>query len=346
MLPLSASTLDHLSLSRRSNPPLRTLHTSTMPRSSRQQHNDMLVDSDDENVAPSQTQTDDDDVKVMMFSSQAPEMSQNIHIARATEKSKFLELNEPVREKHIVDLTRLILGKALAGDSIDRLKCAKEAGVAEAKVSNALFEEVNERLHNCFAFELKRVPAWMEKQKLLPKAYKDRYYLINSINDESGAHSKAIHNVHTSSSVEKGLLMVVLALSYCKGEPLADGSRWILDTDLYKLLHKLDDTLPAEPLGVKRTSRAATTTSDNDTPDVDALMEVFVQRDYLLREKTNETLANLHQQATDTSFFYAMGPRATMEIGRKQIIYFCAEVLGEDPDPTMLKELEDHPEEE
>ena len=38
---------------------------------------------------------------------------------------------------------------------------------------------------------------------------------------------------------------------------------------------------------------------------------------------------------------YAMGPRSHLEIGRKQVIHFCAEVLGEEPDPTMLAELEE-----
>ena len=37
---------------------------------------------------------------------------------------------------------------------------------------------------------------------------------------------------------------------------------------------------------------------------------------------------------------YAMGPRAAMEVGRKQIIYFCSNVLDEQPDPTMLAEVE------
>ena len=29
-----------------------------------------------------------------------------------------------------------------------------------------------------------------------------------------------------------------------------------------------------------------------------------------------------------------------MEVGRKQIIYFCSNVLDEQPDPTMLAEVE------
>jgi hypothetical protein len=43
---------------------------------------------------------------------------------------------------------------------------------------------------------------------------------------------------------------------------------------------------------------------------------------------------------------YAMGPRAAMEVGRKQVIYFCAEILDEEPDPTMLRDVEEDLEEE
>ncbi len=38
---------------------------------------------------------------------------------------------------------------------------------------------------------------------------------------------------------------------------------------------------------------------------------------------------------------YAMGPRAAMENGRKQVIYFCSNVLDEQPDPTMLAEVDE-----
>ena len=27
------------------------------------------------------------------------------------------------------------------------------------------------------------------------------------------------------------------------------------------------------------------------------------------------------------------------EVGRKQVVFFCSEILGEEPDPTMLKEI-------
>ena len=33
--------------------------------------------------------------------------------------------------------------------------------------------------------------------------------------------------------------------------------------------------------------------------------------------------------------------RAAIEVGRKQVIYFCASILDEQPDPTMLKEVDE-----
>jgi MAGE family len=301
-----------------------------------------VEDDDEEEVEVDEVEEN----AVMMFSSQVPEFSQNIQPARAFEKANLLKLGEEAREKAIKDLTRLILFKALAGEPIDRTKCVKEAGISDARISSAAFEEVNIRLRNCFDFELKRIPAWMEKLKNLPKSLADRYYAINCLEDDTnGVHSKAIHSVHETSSVEKGFLMVVLALTYCKGEPVSDGSRWILDKDLYSFLNRIDENIPSEPpvLGSKKSRHFNGPGGEGGvgmTPDADVLLEKFVRRDYLFKEKGNETLLSMSHNAEDWSSFYSMGPRAAMEIGRKQVIFFCAEILDEEPDPTMLKELE------
>jgi hypothetical protein len=58
-------------------------------------------------------------------------------------------------------------------------------------------------------------------------------------------------------------------------------------------------------------------------------------------EKTTPTAG-----ADETTTIYAMGPRSLLEIGKKQVIYFCAELLDEAPDPTMLAEIESFQEEE
>jgi hypothetical protein len=60
----------------------------------------------------------------------------------------------------------------------------------------------------------------------------------------------------------------------------------------------------------------------------------------LLSEKVSDPKV-LGSQVTDQDIFqYSMGPRAAMEIGRHQIIFFCSEILDEgEPDPTMLQEI-------
>lgn len=171
--------------------------------------------------------------------------------------------------------------------------------------------------------------------------------MINSIvEDESGTHSKALHGVHNASAAEKGFLMVVLAFCYCQGEPRSDGSRWILDQDLYALLHKTDENIPAAPPLKRRSSQSqhANTSSNHSSVDADVLLHKFVQRDYLVSIKAQDFLqadAQTQTQLEDNSVYYTMGPRAAMEIGRKQVVCFCAEVLGQDPDPTMLQELQE-----
>lgn len=150
--------------------------------------------------------------------------TQEIHSAKAKERENLNRLDDVQREKALSDLTRLVLFKGLAGESLDRLKCTKEADLPP-RITSAAFEEVNRRLQNVFDFELKRIPAWMEHMKDLSQAKKDRYYLVNCLNeDESGEHSKAIHAVHEDCAIEKGLLMVILALCYCEGEAKSDGT--------------------------------------------------------------------------------------------------------------------------
>jgi hypothetical protein len=64
---------------------------------------------------------------------------------------------------------------------------------------------------------------------------------------------------------------------------------------------------------------------------MDALQERFVQLDYLLQDKIEEPDScegGLSSQGDDGKVTaYAMGLRAAMEIGQKQVIYFCSNVL-------------------
>jgi hypothetical protein len=309
----------------------------------------VVADSDDEEEGGD---------PVIMFSQQAPEASQGLAAVRVADQRNLESMDLATREKALSSLSRLVLFRALERESIDRPKICKDAGLDGTNISTAAFQEVAKRLRNVFGFELNRIPKYMkikdcpnkgDNPKGLPTKFKDRHYVLNGVlKNTDGMHSKAIHSMHQDSSIEKGLLILILALIFCKGESRPGGSRWILARDLYRLLHDVDEAIPEEP-PAQGTARAKAGTQasqknryrdkDNLTPNVDGLLDQFVQSDYLFKEKATEENVT-SQTVEEGDVLYSMGPRSAMEVGRKQVIYFCAEILDEEPDPSMLKEAE------
>jgi hypothetical protein len=308
-------------------------------------------------VAESDGDGEEEGEHVIMFSQQAPEASQAPVPARPADQRNLESMDPATRDKALSSLSRLVLFRALEREPIDRPKICKDAGL-DANISTAAFQEVAKRLRNVFGFELSRIPKYMkvkdcpnkgDNPKGLPTKFKDRHYVLNGVlKNTDGMHSKAIHSMHQDSSIEKGLLILILALIFCKGESRPGGSRWILARDLYRLLHDVDEAIPEEP-PAQGTARAKAGTQasqknryrdkDNLTPNVDGLLDQFVQSDYLFKEKATEENVT-SQTVEEGDVLYSMGPRSAMEVGRKQVIYFCAEILDEEPDPSMLKEAE------
>ena len=263
------------------------------------------------------------------------------------------QMDPAAREKLLTSLSRLILFRALEREPLERLKLAKEAGInnSEQRITTAAFQVASNRLANVFGFQLNRLPKYTENIKPLnSNKFKDRYYLQNAVVEgQDGKHSKAIHMTHQDSAIENGLLMLVLAFIYCKGDCRADGSRWILDRDLYRLLNSVDEAIPEEPPAqgtarAKASHRGSARFREHGslTPNVDALLEKFVNWDFLVKEKaTDDNYHTQHTALEEGDMLYSMGPRSLMEIGKKQIIHFCSAILDEEPDPTMLKDLEE-----
>jgi len=336
---------------------------------------------------------DDDDPSMSQFTlSQCPqtfELSQSIPEPKATEKQRLSDLSATLASQSITSLSRVLLFKAFSGQAIDRRKCFEEAlppEVRSDRISNALLQEAEVRLRTVWGLEIKGVPDFMMNS--LPTKYKDRFYVLNHVSDPDGSHSMTIHNQeHTSE--EKGLLMVILALAFCKGTAIQTNAgptnmtmtqgqnekqyiytaRWISDIVLYRLLNSIDDTITEEPprnvtrtgAGSKRKSFSNVSISSSQSPssrrthshfhasnmiDIESKLEKFVSMDYLVKEKSADKLGSANQDDVgnadlDEGFCYAMGPRAALEIGRRQLIYFCADILGEQPDETMLAEIND-----
>ena len=283
-----------------------------------------------------------------MFSQLLPEASQSVFPERPGERNNINNLDPKTQEKHLSAISRMILFRAFEREPIDRLKVAKDAGITgKERIGSVAFQEASRRLRNVFGFELNRIPKYMETMKGMPPRFKDRYYLLNAVNDtEQGTHSRSIHSVHEGSTIEKGFILLVNGLIFCKGESKANSTRKIFERDLYKYLHRVDEAIPEEP-PAQGTARARDrsryrirTKGEALTPNVDALLEQCVNWDYFIKEKATEANC-LSQNFDEGDFIYSMGPRSAMEIGRKQIIYFCASILGEEPDPSMLREVEE-----
>lgn len=314
-------------------------------------------------IPPDSDGEDDDDRRTMTqftFSQIDPDQSQFLENPKENERKKLDSLGI-AGTRAITDLSRMILFKALSGDVIDKTKCVAEAlgdGMKKERVATAVLSETEKRLRNVFGFAVRKVPAKMEEE--LPSRFGNRLYLINDVVDDSdGTHSLNIQSSHVESSVERGVLIMILAFAFCKGTAMVTSgqmkgagkqTRWISEHHLYGLLHRVDENIPAEPPSAEgrkksRNSRKSLSPDDGgvgQTPDIDALLERFVQLDYLLRDKIEEPDGREGStQAEDGKVTaYAMGPRAAMEVGRKQIIYFCSNVLDEQPDPTMLAEVD------
>ena len=303
-------------------------------------------------------------ISQMQFSQVEPDRSQLIDVAKESEVRKLEGLNPATKHRVVTDLSRLLLFKALNGDPIDRRRVVAEAlgDMKTERVQTAALNEAEARLRDVFGFSVRRVPEKMEEA--LPSRFKDRLYLINDVkDDQEGTHSVNLHSAHPDSCVEKGVLMIVLAFAFCNGSPSRSGTfkgagkttRWITEHQLYTLLHRVDENIPSEPPsqeGQRKCFGRGRPSLDDEgpsgggvaqTPDIDALLERFVALDYLLRDKIEEPEAVRESKASDDGkvVAYAMGPRAAMEIGRRQIIYFCANILDEQPDPTILAEIDE-----
>ena len=292
------------------------------------------------------------------------DQSQFIDAEKGAERKKLNALNPTARNQVITDLSRILLFKALGGETIDRTKCITQAlgeNLKKERVGGALLQDANDRLKKVFGFEARRVPEKMEED--LPSKFKNRLYLINNIaDDDHGTHSTNIHSQHVETMADKGVLMMILAFAFCKGtaqvrsgqmKGAGKKTRWITEHHLYNLLHRVDENIPSEPPSVegKKKSRQSGgrkslgTPIDEggvgETPDIDALLERFVSLDYILRDKIEEPGDSAFAGEDGKVLAYAMGPRAAMEIGRKQIIYFCSGILDEQPCPTMLQEIDE-----
>ena len=135
------------------------------PSSSRRRVSSYQSDSDDNNNdddddSDQEKEPHGDDV-TLSLTQQPPELSQPMPAVRPNERVNLHSMGRENRQKAVTDLSRLILFKALADAPIDRLKCTKEAGIHNSKITSAAFHQVSTRLQDVFGFELCRAPTYI-----------------------------------------------------------------------------------------------------------------------------------------------------------------------------------------
>lgn len=287
----------------------------------------------------------------MQFSQIEAEDSQAVPRTKGFEEQLFTQqLSEAVQEKAIKSLSRLILFKALAGECIERRKCLEEVNADDwahgnkRSLTSVAFSRAVERVEETFGFKVAGIPP--EIAGALPSRFKDRYYVINAMEDPDGNQSKKLHS--SFGCKDKALLMTILSFAFCKGTmrqnvgERIEGIRWISDQALYRLLNCVDERIsdqPPDPSNSTGKSTAANQRRSEFTREIDATIDRLVHMDYILKEKGNPENITSTPNNNEQRFSYAMGPRSLLEIGRKQLLYFTAEVLDEEPDPTMLAAL-------
>mmetsp|Transcript_13261 Transcript_13261/g.17353 ORF Transcript_13261/g.17353 Transcript_13261/m.17353 type:complete len:312 (-) Transcript_13261:55-990(-) len=264
-------------------------------------------------------------------------------------------MNEVEREALIRATARAIIFQGSGKTPLDKKKvmevstkqfadaAANSGGGKLPQVSNAVFDAASKRVHDIYGYTV--VPAPTDVMMLANK-YQDRYYLVNYIKDNSGTHSRVL--LDDAERGARGFLMVILGLIFCKGTVRGGtkgkySTRWLSGNMLYKYLNAIDDRVPEEPpLNLKGSTNRRSTQIESLSDDAVTIIDKLVSQDYLLREK-----AENQDESDGIQYLYSMGPRSILEIGRKQLIYFMAEVMDEgEPSEAMLHEFEGDGEED
>jgi len=169
-----------------------------------------------------------------------PTRYQSLHRLRRMlappETSNLANMAAAARSRLITDCSRFMLFKALSVQPIDRSKLAKECfteNLQNARVVNATaVKAVSTRMQDVFGLSVKRAPHSILTNTQMPSKYNERLFVVNDIQDFM---------------IERGLVMLVLAFIYCKGE-VKDHMRWLSTSVLFRLLHSVVENTAAEPV--------------------------------------------------------------------------------------------------
>mmetsp|Transcript_24481 Transcript_24481/g.30522 ORF Transcript_24481/g.30522 Transcript_24481/m.30522 type:complete len:321 (-) Transcript_24481:183-1145(-) len=253
---------------------------------------------------------------------QSAEFEINTQDIRSTNREHhqkvFDNLTKPQKELLVSTVTRYILFKGSKQEVIDLKKIKKEVLLVEPTLKpfvnvpvRVLLGQAQKVLVDVFGFELCPAP-----QKFIERhtSLRDQWFLVNQLS--GGGHARDLLKPHSPKL--RLLLLTVLALIFIERGPLNHA----------RLEEKLEETDPGivhdEEYGRIQLGM-----------EVSKAIEQFVQQKYLERERVQDE--NTGEEITQ----YTMGVRTYTEIGKKQIVQFIFDILGETVDNSVLLGLSD-----
>ncbi|GMH63923.1 hypothetical protein TrRE_jg11017 [Triparma retinervis] len=269
---------------------------------------------------------DDNDVK-LLFTQEAPEFSESFVEPLEKEVARASELPGAVKSKLVNDMLRYFILKGLGKEFIEKKKAVDDVmgEYKKEKIASVILDEATKKLKALYGWSVMQVPDFMHGS--IPAKFKGRMYI--------GDQADRLHRRFDSG--QNGLLMFLLMVIYNKGVIRSDtraALKWCTEEVIFKAMNDVDGTISSEA------KRGGGNEIYGLNSDIESLLARFVEQDYLIRDKVkvDDDSSGVH---------YTLGPRSALEVGRKQLVFFTANILGEqEPDPTMLRELDDDSEEE
>ena len=152
-------------------------------------------------------------------------------------------------------------------------------------------------------------------------AFKGAFYL--QLRDGSGvlSYARRAPLAAPDAPERQALLMITLGLIFCSA------GRELDEPELYRRLHALDPNVEGAP--PRRGVGGGEIAGVGRVAD---LVEAFRKQHYIVAEPREDA------DGAPTCAL-KIGPRAFVEFGRKQIVHFIADSLGQVADPTVLNEI-------
>lgn len=230
-------------------------------------------------------------------------------------RSKATGIAEDEHRSLVAKMARYIVFKGGACEPILASKLNEEV-MGEYKKTRGLGKQVLAEaakvVRNTFGLKLVRAP----RRNFEQAKYKDSFYLINDITNPN-FRGDMLESVNPAL---RGLLMAVVSLVYCSNHGTV--SHKMPEPQLVQHLDKLDPN----------SSRAARERLFG-CEDWETVLDLLCKQHYLHKEKESDN------EGSAAVSVLGLGPRAFVELGRKQILFFTHEAVGQAVDQALLDEI-------